>query len=63
MGIEVVGGIIATVIMLLLASFGLGKSSGKKSSKIDNLEETLELREKYIEIDNQPDVDNVFDKL
>jgi hypothetical protein len=56
-------GIFAAFIVTLFGSFFLGKRDGVKTEQMDNLEDGVELREKYEEIDNAADVADPLSKL
>lgn len=56
-------GIFTAFIVTLFGAFFLGKRDGVKSEKMDNLEDEIDLREKYEEIDNTPDIDDPLNGL
>jgi len=63
MSLEIIIGGLAAFLATIFGAFKVGKSSGKKDSKIDGLKAENELRAKYEEISNKPDVDQPLDHL
>lgn len=50
MSIQVIGGLLIALVTIVAGAFGLGKSSGKKEYKINELESEIDIRDKYEEI-------------
>ncbi len=63
MSLASVGGMLLGFILLLLGVFQGGKISGKKVSRIDQLEDEVELLHEYEKIDATPDVADPFSLL
>lgn len=54
--------ILIAVVLLIIAVF-VSKKWGEATAKKDQAEDNADVMEKYETIDNQPDIDNPFDRL
>ncbi len=61
--IATIGGGLLALIVALVGAFAGGRRDGKKGLEIDLLEDEIELRKQYEEIDNAPDSPDPFSLL